>query len=281
MRVRNIPDAVSPKALATAAAIKSEALGVGFLNIEEPFEDGADIAIKGPLGLGTFSGVYADTGVDFCSDIGRRIVPSPLVTSELVSLREARAYFRANLSPPTDAVGEEMFIESCYCDDPLLGFPDVGISSKVLSSYLAVSEELGRKRAAGVQFDTFVQGNRVVAGTATINNGAYILTFEIFPSPSYYWMFLDGHHGLDTTPSGLLYDSLVLGCYLNFEFSDGTFWSSGPSHKCEGERLTRESLMTNGMPADKLMIGIHGYARSDGVNFISHVGQFTVLEVAL
>jgi hypothetical protein len=279
-RVRNLVDSVSPKAISRAANLIAEKYKVGPVVLEEPFADGATPALKADLFLSEFSGVYLSGTLnptvspeeDFYSDMG--------VPRELVGLREARAYFRLNGNAPQSTDLQQAFFDGfSFFDDPLFGFPDASLAPAILSALMGIYNTVDTKRAGGVQFDLFIAGPIKKIGVATVTAAAFSTTFTLTPPAGRTWRYLDGHHGADTTPSGVVYDPTTMQVRLRFTFSDTSTFTTPDFVYPWGERWTLEGLQAIGFPVTKKVTEIRGEARSDGVNTINHVGQFVVLEL--
>lgn len=170
LRVRNVPDAVSPKAVSQAVDGAASHVGLPPPVTVECLNMGISQQVLLDNELDWFDSVFfsgtldtagnadpASPGVDFMEDIQPDLVNHK--TREIVSLREARCYFRISeplLVQDPDG-GGRMFMDDGFLDDPALGFSDVHDSSKLLASLMAIWEEANRKRAAGVRFDVYLE----------------------------------------------------------------------------------------------------------------------------
>lgn len=286
VRVRNLADAVSPKAISRAANLVAEKYKIGPVFLEEPFEDGGTVALKAELFLAAFGGVYmsgAATGgagsvspssdeADFYSDMG--------VPRELVSLREARAYFRLLGNAPQSTDLQQAFYDGfSFLDDPLFGFPDASLAAGILSSLMAIYNTVDSKRAGGVQFDLYVAGPKKIIDFGLVSAATFGTTFTLTPPVGRTWRYLDGHHGATTIAVGAVYDQATMMVRLQFTFSDATTFTTPDFNKPWGERWTISDLQLIGFPSSKQIIEIRGEARSNAINTINHAGQFVVLEL--
>lgn len=178
-RVRNIPDTVSPVAVAEAVVGAANAAGAGAV-ILEPFNDGADPAIKTPDDLSNFDVQTYD--VDHFDDTG-----TPEI--DRMSLREVSAYFRIDLvGVPLDPAGTVKFHDASYHDDPVQGFRDVPLPVSAFAAAGAVWTEANTKRAGGVQFDVnlpLTQKQNAVGQAA----GAAAVVATLQPTSGDAWMF--------------------------------------------------------------------------------------------
>lgn len=277
-RVRNLPDAVSPKAVGQAVLSQAAQTSVAVARVEEPFADGASALLKSQYGLGEFSGIYDRIGGmtgDFCDDLG--------IDYELVTLREARAYFRVIANPPVDVAGMLLCLNDGFLDDPTLGYPDAGLSSSAFAAYLALVEEANRKRAAGVQVDCFLEPTPVIMAATEFNAAGPAVTFTLTAPVGKAWLFVYANHGITPASSllvpGIAYDPTTMSYGVTITFTDATTFSTALNNSPWGERLTRDSLFALGADMAKPIAQIDGVATADGVNTITHLGQFVLTEI--
>ena len=186
-RVRLIPDAVSPNAVARAVDGPANVLPTRWL--AEPFNDGADPDVRLALNLGWFDSFFWD--VDFLDDwlgvpaSGAAIGKRPIATLETPGMRESRAYVRLDLvGDLTDPDGFLWYWDAGYFDDTAWGFFDVGVP--VVGSGLgahpvigAVSDamlaELRAKLAGGVQSDVYLEDStQLQARNGVLSNTYYL-----------------------------------------------------------------------------------------------------------
>ena len=179
-RVRNIPDVVSPLAIAQAVTAAASKAGGGAV-VLEPFNDGADPAIKEAVDLSNFNVQTFD--LDFFDDTGN----PPAV--ERVSLREVSAYFRIDLvGVMADPSGIVKFHDGSYHDDPVQGFRDVPLPPSVYAASAAVWTEANAKRAGGVQFDVFEPVTQEFNGVGQAAGAAQVVA-TLTPPSGDAWLF--------------------------------------------------------------------------------------------
>ena len=170
-RVRLIPDAVSPQAVARALDGASSILPDRWL--VEPFIDDADPLRRLALQLGFFDTLACDDG--YCDDwMGTPLAgKQPLGTCEIAGLRESRAYVRVDLvGELRDPDGSILYCDDGYCDDDVWGYPDVGTHPAIASAANALQGELRNKLAGGVQSDIYVENATYLQGFADISGPA-------------------------------------------------------------------------------------------------------------
>jgi hypothetical protein len=222
-RVRNIPDVVSPLAIAAAVTAAASKAGGGAV-VLEPFNDGADPAIKEAADLSNFNLQTFD--LDYMDDTG---TPPDI---ERYSLREVAAYFRIDLvGVLADAGGIVKFYDASYHDDPLLGFRDVPLPAAVAAAGAAVWVEANAKRAGGVQFDVFepVILRSTVRGSA---NGAAAVVATLTPPSGDSWIFSEALVSHDVASASRSEHWLV------FTFSDSTTYTTARFDKSWSQRIS-------------------------------------------
>jgi hypothetical protein len=193
-RVRAIPDAVSPNAVARALDGCSALLPERWL--VEPFLDGADPAARLALQLGFADSPSCDGS--FCDDwLGEPLAAKqPLATCECVGLRESRAYVRVDL------VGElqdpDGMVLSCddegYCDDENWGYPDIGDHPAISSALQALLQELRSKIAGGVQTDVYLDDLEYLQASQEIVMGSpgIAMILDLTPPAGQFWLLKEG-----------------------------------------------------------------------------------------
>jgi hypothetical protein len=271
-RVRNIPDAVSPLAISQGVQGAASRAGLPPFLVSEPFDDGATPATKADALLGSFSGIFGDSG-DFMDD--------PLGPGEVLDRRTARAYFRLDPTGPLPAPdGLGFFCDADFCDDPVYGFLDVGQHPAVLASLMSVWEEANRKRAAGVQFDLYGAPPAEVVGVGSTTAGVDTLAWTVLPPAGATWVLVDAHAGHDFALPPQPAAGVVPGSshFVRFDFSDGTSFDAPRWALQHEQRLAPSLLLPLGFPW-KPIVGVRGFAASDGVHPINLVGAFRFLEL--
>jgi hypothetical protein len=275
LRVRNVPDAVSPVAVEQGAEGAATHSGLPPTILLEPFNDGADQTVRDNYQIGWFDTLYMSGLVDNnavhqgntpMSDFLDDMMPDAVNNKprETVSLREASAYFRESMPGPIPAPnGGVFFLDDGFFDDPVLGFPDMQSYAKMLASLLAVWEECNRKRAAGVRFDVVIDDLKKVQGIGSTSSGSFATVFTITPPPGKVWMLRDGLFGYDSiTPT----NAGSVGAELVFTFLDGStyttpVWSTPDEARVQGPLGITSSLIvqvvgklhTSGIPTAQLV----------------------------
>ena len=205
-RVRLIPDAVSPNAVARAVDGPAGILPTRWL--AEPFNDGADSDVRLALNLGWFDSPFCD--VDFADDwlgipaSGEAVDKRPIATLETPGMRESRAYCCLDLvGELQDPDGFLLYADAGYCDDTSWGFPDVGVP--VVGSGLGVHpvigsasdalfEELRAKLAGGVEYDVYLEDStQLQAHNGSLSaGGGGAVAWTLTPTAGTTWMLREG-----------------------------------------------------------------------------------------
>lgn len=292
LRVRNIPDAISPEAVSQGVQGAASQVGLDGTIIREPFEDSATPALKEAMGLGSFDTYYmsglddpaTSPKTDFVDDpfFGP---PSPLPAGfvlrsrETVSRREARAYFRVETpSVVNDPDGLRFFCDSSFCDDPVWGYLDVHDHPTVIASLMAIWEEANRKRAAGVQFDVLLPlaQEQVASGHAVA--GASVLVTTQTPPVGKSWILVDFVAGHDAARSGTVPDPTTDFHRIRFTFTDATIFQPQDFSGTTSEHLTVTRLSAIGYPLGKRISKIEGFVGGAGILDLGLVVDARVLE---
>jgi hypothetical protein len=173
MRVRAIPDAVTPSAIFQSASGAASQSGLGKIYIVEPYPDQATALSRAARNLVWADSVFCDS--DFCDDPYGEVLDGkePFQALEVVSLRTGRAYFRLALkSPLTEPDGSVLYADDGFCDDDVWGYPDVGLHPTMISSLSVVAESVRTKKAGGVNADFFIETATILKGEATTPGSA-------------------------------------------------------------------------------------------------------------
>lgn len=278
-RVRNIPDAVSPIAVADGVQAAVPVLGLGSALLLEPFDDGATQALKDDHGLGDFSGLYltgaltpsisASPKADFLDDAGTGF--------ELLGFREARAYLRAVVAQPRNPDGSGLFAGGGYLDDDVFGFLDTGLHPAVVAALMAMWEEVDRKAAAGVQHDIYVDALTYKIGSGATASAGENTVFTLTPPTGRAWMlaWAWADHGRPSAPA----DPATMGHRLTFTFTDATTFSTPVSGLLCSERLDPRSPGMVGYPWGKRISQVQGKLTGPGGTTLNMAAALRVLEV--
>ena len=282
LRVRNIPDAVSPKAISQGANAAGVRVGIAPITLLEPFNDGADVATRAAYSLGWFDTLYS-TGTN-------DVATSPKVDffddyyHPVVDRRMAVAYFELD-TPPTITMPDSLvfFADTSFFDDDVWGYLDVGDHPDVISSLMAIWEEGYRKRAACVNFDVVLP-----IPIEVINNGASAAAIEtsvIFNSAPLgkSWLFIGlavGHgSSYPALPPPAIFIPVpeVYSHRVKFIFTDATVFYTPSYFGTDTEYCSPERLDALGFPTGKHIASITGYVTSDGVRLVNLVSDLRVL----
>jgi hypothetical protein len=167
VRVRQIPDAVTPDAV-QGAVLGAEGI-LPTVYLAEPYADQSSIDARAAINLIFSDSVFADDG--FCDDPLGVDVPGkkPFRTCTMPGLREGRAYFRlavgGQLKEPDGLV---LYADDGFCDDPKWGYPDIPMHPALVAPLRAVQAEANVKRAGGVQFDLYVENSTILCQAAQV-----------------------------------------------------------------------------------------------------------------
>ena len=278
-RVRNIPDAVSPIAVADGVQAAAAHLGISVVTLE-PFEDGATPSLKTLHGLGSYGTLYASgtspasasPAVDFFDDPGRL----------MLSLREATCHIDVVLqTAPADPTSGTMFADAlAFFDDPVLGYPDVGTPTIVKAQVGAIVEEVNRKRAGGVSFDVVYSPQTRVDGAGATSAGTETVVFTLTPPGGTSWLFQESISGLDSTaasPGTIVPSSAYY--RLRLTFADASTFETAPISARGETRLTADSLGAGGALLG-YVTKVEGIAESDGAATVRLGASVFVLAVA-
>lgn len=243
-RIRNIPDAVSP--IAIADTVQTAALRPGlpaFLTLE-PFEDGATQALKDLHGLGSFTPYFLDDS--FLDDPG--------VPDVLYDRRIATAYFEIRAQDYLrDGNGEVLFLDDGFADDPVLGYPDMnqGVPPAVLASLLAILFDVEAKRAGGVNYDLVLHADEQLIAVGTTASAAFVPVANFTPAPGTIFLLVGvlASHNADPTTG--------VDHFLEFDLEGGGMFSTATWSRDDSERVFP-------LPPERVT-AIRGYLRSDGV----------------
>ena len=285
-RVRQIPDAVAPKALSRYLQAASPLLPPVW--IVEPFDDGASPNLKSLLQLAADPGLWWDDGFwDDCVGVILDPVthPGPSSSGDLCGLREHRAYFRVDLwGPLQDPDGLVFYLDDGFWDDEVWGYPDIVEHPEIMAALQVVLDEARTKRAAGVQEDVYLENGVVVpeagaiTGTSSAAIGTLVWTVQSDPSVAwnlsrYAWLYRDGIVGHAPASAAIAHS-------LTFYFSTGGNWSTPLFYGEQAEHLTLAYLTDLGFP-NKPIVKIEGSVLSDGSTSVNLTGTFYVTPFTL
>lgn len=265
-RVRNIPDAVSPIAVADVVQAAAQQPGLpGFLTLE-PFDDGASVAIKTLHGLGSFEGYYLD---DPGGAGAKGFLDDPLASEALVDRRTATAYLQIQAQGfITDPAGSVFFLDAGFLDDPVLGFPDVGAGwpPEILARLLAIAADVQVKKSGGVNFDIILDTNSDEVGAGQTTAATFTEVVTLTPAAGKIWAVVEGiasHNGPD--PSVSVVHHVV------FDLEDGSHLQTADCSVSWSQRLALSA---------QRVTAVHGFLKSDGTMAAHLVVALKVLEMS-
>jgi hypothetical protein len=285
LRVRNIQDAVSPQAVQRATSAASSQGNLYPVFMVEMILDQASADARSDVGL-----VFGDS--PFCTDylddpLGVEL-PSklPWRSLELVSAREARAYFRLSMAGPmVETDGATMYTDVSFADDELWGYPDGGLALGELGALLTIPTVARQLKAAGIQSDFYVEDMVVIPATGmslgSSSNAMSTIVWTLLSDPlatpgneRFAWLMRDGL--LSHTPA-------MVGVFthaLRFTFSDSSQWNTVLYSAHGSESLNTQRLQRLGFPF-KPVVKIEGYVQSNGSTVVQLAGTFWVVNYVL
>ena len=272
-RVRLIPDAVSPKAVAAALDGASPLLPERWM--VEPFDDGADPVVRLALQLGRFDMPACDGS--FCDDwTGEPLADKlPLNTCETVGLRESRAYVRVDLVGDLEEPdGSVLYCDAGYCDDDRWGYPDVGTSPAISSAAQALQQELRNKLAGGVQSDIYLDDATYLEASqeVVLTSPGMALILNLTPPAGTAWYLREGL--LTAAPLNPATQAIALGLMFADSSTLLTSWMSGavPLRTFELEQIGY-----HGQPVVEIVAFLQSSVPAD----VYCAGNFNVIQATL
>ncbi len=196
-RLRNIPDAVTPYAIADIVQGVVQQLGLPTFLIREPFNDGADAALKDPRWLSFFSPPVVDADV---TTLATDFLDDPLGNHILVDRRSYTCYFdlvaQEYLRDPNLAV---LYLDNGFADDTSFGYMDAyaGAPPQAVHALLALVDQVRQKIALGVQFDCFAKDPDVLTFAGQTISATKALVFTATPPAGKAWLVVRGESGHD------------------------------------------------------------------------------------
>jgi hypothetical protein len=266
-RIRLFPDAVSPIAVSTAIHAVARNAGLPNVTLLEPINPLVSPGLLAEYSLGFFDSSFCDDG--FCDDV----VETP-------GLREARAYFRESVDGVLhEPDGSVLYCDDGFCDDEVWGYPDVGMHPQLVKALWGIREEARVKRAAGVQFDIYVEcSQRLDADADTAPGPGGAIAWTLTPPTGKAWMIRDGRVTANRSNAGInpFLDALA----VEFTYSDATVLTSPWSQAVDGIPLRTFELERMGYRSEQV-VSIVGRVKSASLAHIRLVGTFWVTEVTL
>ncbi len=162
-RIRNIVDAVTPFAIGDLVFAVAQQLGLPAFLVREPFNDGADPALKTAHALSHFDGVAVTADVagggDFLDDPTSGLV--------LLDRREVTGYFDIQAQDfVADPDNGTMYWDDAFADDTAYGYPDSVLEFPpiVLAALLSMIQSVQRTKGIGINFDVILKEEETVIG---------------------------------------------------------------------------------------------------------------------
>ena len=281
-RVRLIPDAVSPNAVARAVDGPASILPTRWL--AEPFNDGADPDVRLALNLGWFDSSFCD--VDYADDwlgvpaTGATIGKRPIATLETPGMRESRAYCRLDLvGDLQDPDGFLLYADAGYCDDTAWGYPDVGVPAvgsglgvhpTIGAASDALFEELRAKLAGGVEYDVYLEDSTQLQASGSGSGGGGSVAWTLTPISGTTWTLREG---LVTGDAGAPLVASQQGVAVKLTFTDATTLQTPWSAVALSLRFYElQALGYHGQPIAQ----IQGLGMSSIPGTLNVVGSFAV-----
>ena len=272
-RIRLIPDAVSPNAVAAALDGASPLLPERWM--VEPFDDGADPAVRLALKLGRFDMPACDGS--FCDDwTGEPLADKlPLNTCETVGLRESRAYVRVDLVGDLEEPdGSVLYCDAGYCDDDRWGYPDVGTNPAISSAAQALQQELRNKLAGGVQSDIYLDDATYLQASQEVvmASPGMALILDLTPPAGTAWYLREGL--LTAAPLNPATQAIALGLMFADSSTLLTSWMAGavPLRTFELEQIGY-----HGQPVVEIVAFLQSSVPAD----VYCAGNFNVIQATL
>lgn len=276
LRVRAIPDAVTPKVIQEAVHGAQVQGLLPDTYMVEPYRDQATDAARLALELIFSDSVFCE---DYCDDgLGVDIVGKlPLRTLEAPGLREGRAYFRqAVVGKLTEPDGSGCYCDDAFVDDPEWGYLDMGLHPVLVAALRGIHEEARVKKAGGVQFDTFVENGTRLDGYAEVTAiPTGTMTWVLTAAPGTAWLIRQGL----VTVSGP-FDPATDVAVLFFLLADGSWVVSEPMSKIDGMPLRTFELVALGYHSEPVVL-IALVLYSSVSNVLQGAGTFWTTEMTL
>ena len=272
LRVRAIPDAVTPTAIAEAVHGAQSQGNLPLVYLVEPMRDQATDDARTTINLVFADSVFCDDG--FCDDPLGVDVPGkePFRTCETPSIREGRAYFRLAIDGPLEEPdGSVMYCDDGYCDDPVWGYPDVLMHPVLRASLRAIQEEARVKKAGGIQFDTYIECVDVESATGTGTSTSGVVAFTLTPTSS--WLLRDGLVTCDVPGGALILDPATDAYKIRLTLADASIIDSGWSSAVDGMPLRLFELERIGYRSQQVT-KIEGLVKSSVPSTMRLVGTF-------
>lgn len=306
-RVRSLQDSISPVAIVAATKGVAQRLNISDIKLLEPYNGQETTALRESLGLLFSDSYYFTDNVinpldrDYWDDpLSKVIIGGQQLPREVVDFRTGRAYFRVEVGPyipAPDWLGlyfDGGAIGGRFFSDPLLptvwpgpspaSYFDFTPHPEVMSALMAITEETRRKRAAGIQTDTYITGAKYVVDAGGLMHGtgnaaglAVLITF-VAPVTKQWWINdIVAIHGEqnDAIPPPFY----ARYHFLRFTFVGGGTWDSAPWRTNEAEHLTLENLLAQGFPYAPIT-RVDGFFDGNGANTYNLTVQLRVLEGA-
>jgi hypothetical protein len=281
LRVRALPDAVTPTAIAEAVHGAQVQGHLPSVYLVEPYRDQASDAAREAINLVFADSVFCDDG--FCDDPFGVDVPGklPFRTCETPSMREGRAYFRLSVAGVLhEPDGLVLYADDGFCDDPAWGYPDIGMHPVLEAALRGIQEEARVKHAGGVQFDTYVECATMVTANEMVTSSPTGIPAWVLSRPAgKAWLLREGLVTV-TRGSGGPIDPATDSFMVALQLIDSTVLASGWSSAVDGMPLRLFELERLGYRSQQVT-GIACIVRSSVSASMRAVGTFWTTEMTL
>ncbi len=260
-RIRNIPDAVSPIAIALTVQQAVQKYGLPPFMVLEPFRDQATPALKSFYGLGSFDGMAVD--VDFLDD------PASGVT--ILDRRTMTAYLLIQAQGLVGDPGQfAMFLDDdAFCDDPVLGYVEATdvFPPQTTAALMAMIQDVTVKHAGGVNFDVFLEPNQLEIGSGSSSSASTTLVITLTPPAGKIWYVnaIWAGHDSASPVAGATHE-------VHADLEDGHQLITSPYGGTDTQSIP---------PPSQRVTQIRGYITSDGTHLVHLVVAVEVVEMAL
>lgn len=282
LRVRNIPDAVSPVAISQAVQGPAQESDLDPVTVRESIDAGLSVAVANRWNLDSIDALYASgvtplpsPAVDFVDDAGR----------EMVSLREATAYFRLEPRPNVgDPDALRVFMNALsFGDDPVAGYLEAVTSfhPTLSANLMSIWQAADSKRAAAVNFDVMLRYDVQYVGRGTTVLNADTVVVTLTPPAGKSWVLVDllvGHDTASAAPGNPV-NPTTMYHRVRFTFQDASTFTTPIYTGFDTEHFLGDTLATvPAYPGSRITL-IEGIANSDGALALGVQLTTRVLEV--
>ena len=247
LRVRSIQDAITPVAIQAGVRAAQSQGKLSPIWMVESMNDQSSTDARTALSLAYGDTVFLDA--DYFDDpIGVHLdAKAPWNDLEMVSAREARAYFRLSMAGKlTESGADGYYFDDGFFDDPVWGFYDSTLAMSGLGSLITVTAVANQLRAAGVKFDFYIEDDDVLPPTGEIAGGGVCLSwttvFTYTADVGTAWVLREGLVSHTAGQVGAVFHR------VKFTFTDSTEFTTEEYDGIDSERLSFSKLASQGYP---------------------------------